>query len=223
MHILLIEDNITLAQTVVRYLTHADIMCTLRTDGIEWYTEAIQWSYDVIVLDIELPSMNGIEVCRKLRWEWKSTPIIMLTSRGTQDDIISGLDYGADDYLTKPCDYRELVSRIRALSRRTHSQKSTEIIQVWNIILNQEDHSIYQWDEKIDLSKREYELLLYFMQNHTKILSKSELAEKIWGVYDVWADQKVVEVYIGYLRKKLWTSVIVTHKWIGYSLKIDTP
>ena len=99
MHTLLIEDNIALAQTVTRYLAGQDISCTLRTDGVEWYIEAAQTNYDVIILDIELPNMDGIEICRKLRSEWRSTPIIMLNSCATQDDIIAGLDYGADDYL----------------------------------------------------------------------------------------------------------------------------
>ena len=123
MHTLLIEDNIALAQTVVRYLATHDIPCTLRTDGKEGYMEAVNGNYDVIILDIELPGMDGIEICRRLRSEGKSTPIIMLTSRGTQDDVVSGLDYGADDYLAKPCDYRELVARIRALARRNQNHK----------------------------------------------------------------------------------------------------
>lgn len=218
MYTLLIEDNITLAQTVTRYLASQDISCTLRTDGIEWYTEAVQNNYDVIILDIELPNMNGIEICRRLRDEWKATPIIMLTSRATQDDIVAGLDYGADDYLVKPCDYRELTSRIRALSRRNNNQKSTEIIEIGTLRINQENHEVTQGDFSVDLSRREYELLLYFMQNSPRILSKTELAEKVWWIYDAWADQKVVEVYIGYLRKKLGTRIIETHKWIGYSL-----
>ncbi len=118
MHVLLIEDTVALAQTVVRYLANEDITCTLRTDGESGYIEAVNGNYDVIILDISLPKMNGIDICRKLRAEGKTMPIIMLTSRSTQEDIIAGLDYGADDYMTKPCDYRELVARIRALARR---------------------------------------------------------------------------------------------------------
>jgi DNA-binding response OmpR family regulator len=140
MHTLLIEDNIALAQTVTRYLANEDITCTLRTDGTEGYMEAIDNNYDVIILDIELPGMDGIEICRHLRTEGRATPIIMLTSRTTQDDIIAGLDYGADDYLSKPCDYRELVSRIRALSRRNHTHKSTEIMEIGSLRINQENH-----------------------------------------------------------------------------------
>ncbi len=218
MYTLLVEDNIALAQTVTRYLANEEISCTLRTDGQAWYMEAINNNYDVIILDIELPGMDGIEICRRLRKEGKSTPIIMLTSRGTQSDIIAGLDYGADDYLSKPCDYRELVARIRALGRRNHTQKSTEKIEIGNLSIDEENHTVFwEWEAK-NLSKREYELLLYFAQNDGKILSKTELAEKVWGMYDVWGDVKVVEVYIGYLRKKINPNIIETRKWIGYIL-----
>jgi two-component system, OmpR family, copper resistance phosphate regulon response regulator CusR len=180
MHTLLIEDNIALAQTVTRYLAGEDIACTLRTSGTEGYMEAVTNNYDVIILDIELPGMDGIEICRRLRKEGKVTPIIMLTSRSTGDDIIKGLDYGADDYLVKPCDYRELVSRIRALSRRNSKHKSTETIEVGGLSVNQENHEVTLDKKNISLSRREYELLLYFMQNAGRILPKTELAERVW-------------------------------------------
>ncbi len=211
MNTLLIEDNIALAQTVTRYLANEDISCTLRTDGKDGYMEAVNNNYDVIILDIELPGMDGIEICRRLRSEGKSTPIIMLTSRGTRDDIVTGLDYGADDYLSKPCDYRELVARIRALGRRGADQKSTEIIDLGKLEIDVSSHRVRYQGKTIEFSKREYELLLYFARNHEKTIPKSELAEKIWGVYDAWAEQKVVEVYIGYLRKKI-PGIIETHK-----------
>ncbi len=218
MHTLLIEDNIALAQTVVRYLASHNISCTLRTDGADWYSEAMTGSYDVIILDIELPHMNGIEICRKLRDEWKNTPIIMLTSRNTQGDIITGLDYGADDYLGKPCDYRELVARIRALGRRTQDSRSTEVLHRGKLTLDQEKHSVTWGGELVDLSKREYELLRFFALNHERTISKGELLEKVWGIYDSWTEQKVVEVYIGYLRKKLGKNSIETIKWAWYIL-----
>ena len=181
MNILLIEDNIALAQTVTRYLAGQDISCTLRTDGKEGYQEAINNNYDVIILDIELPNMDGIEICRRLRSEGKNTPIIMLTSRATQEDIVNGLDYGADDYLPKPADYRELVARIRALSRRNFTEKSTEKISLGNLEIDQNLHKVSYNGFGVELSKREFELLLYFAQNRDKIITKSELSEKVWG------------------------------------------
>ncbi len=217
MHILLIEDNIALAQTVTRYLAGEDIQCTLRTIGTEGYMEAVNNNYDVIILDIELSGMDGIEICRRLRSEWKTTPIIMLTSRGAQDDIVKWLDYGADDYLSKPCDYRELVARIRALGRRNMDQKSTEKIEIGKLQIDLSSHVVIYEGSMINLSKREYELLIYFAQNHEKIITKTELAEKIWRIYDAWGNQKVIEVYIWYLRKKI-PGIIETHKWYGYCL-----
>jgi two-component system, OmpR family, copper resistance phosphate regulon response regulator CusR len=220
MNVLLIEDNIALAQTVTRYLAGQDIACTLRTDGKEGYQEAINNNYDVIILDIELPNMDGIEICRRLRGEGKNTPIIMLTSRATQEDIVNGLDYGADDYLPKPADYRELVARIRALSRRNFTEKSTEKISIGALEIDQTRHSITWNGFGVELSKREFELLLYFAQNRDKIITKSELSEKVWWTYDAWDDQKVVEVYIGYLRKKIDKNIIETQKGFGYRLNI---
>jgi len=211
MHTLLIEDTIPLAQTVVRYLANEDINCTLRTDGESGYSEAMSGSYDVIILDIALPKMDGIEVCRRLRAEGNTTPIIMLTSRSTQDDIVSGLDYGADDYMTKPCDYRELVARIRALGRRGQSNKSTELIKVGKLEIDPANQVVTYDGHEVSFSKREYELLYYFATHEGYTIPKSELLEKIWGVYDAWEEGKVVEVYIGYLRKKI-PGIIETRK-----------
>lgn len=217
MHTLLIEDTIALAQTVVRYLANEDISCTLRTDGETGYTEAINGNYDVIILDISLPKMSGIDVCRKLRSEGNTTPIIMLTSRSTQEDIVAGLDYGADDYLTKPCDYRELVARIRALARRGQSNKSTENIKVGKLEIDPL-HKIVHFDGKeIHFSKREFSLLLYFATHRGYHISRNELLEKIWGIYDNFDEGKVLEVYIGYLRKKI-PGIIQTRKGYGYSI-----
>ena len=217
MQTLLIEDTLPLAQTVVRYLANEDIACTLRTDGESGYLEAVNGNYDVIILDIALPKMDGIEVCRRLRAEGNTTPIIMLTSRSTQDDIISGLDYGADDYMTKPCDYRELVARIRALGRRNQSNKSTEAIHVGKLEIDPSNQQVSYDHHEINLSKREYELLLYFATHEGYTIPKSELLEKVWGIYDSWEEGKVVEVYIGYLRKKI-PGIIETRKGHGYIL-----
>ena len=203
MHTLLIEDTISLAQSIVRYLANEDINCLLKTDGESGYLEAIHGNYDVIILDIALPKMDGIEVCRRLRAEGNTTPIIMLTSRSTRDDIVTGLDYGADDYMTKPCDYRELVARIRALGRRTQSNKSTEHIVIGNLKIDVANQKVFYKKRNIHFSKREYELLYYFATHEGYTIPKSELLEKVWGIYDSWEEGKVAEVYIGYLRKKI--------------------
>jgi DNA-binding response OmpR family regulator len=147
-------------------------------------------------LDIGLPEIDGIEICRRLRLEGKSTPIIMLTSRNTKQDIINGLDYGADDYLSKPCDYDELVARIRALSRRTMTDKGTEVLTSGKLSVNLQSHTVSYETKLIDLSKREFDLLVYFLRNKERTIPKTELLEKVWGIYESFAEQKVVEVYI---------------------------
>lgn len=217
MHTLLIEDTLALAQTVVRYLANEDIFCTLRTDGESGYIEAVNGNYDVIILDISLPKMSGIDVCRKLRAEGNTTPIIMLTSRSTQEDIVAGLDYGADDYLTKPCDYRELVARIRALGRRGQSNKSTELIKIGKLEIDPQLKIVYFDKKEVHFSKKEFALLNYFATHRGYPISKAELLEKVWGVYDNFEEGKVVEVYIGYLRKKI-PGIITTRKGYGYSM-----
>lgn len=218
MHTLLIEDTVALAQTVVRYLANEDISCTLRLDWESGYIEAVGGNYDVIILDIALPKMSWIDVCRKLRAEWNTTPIIMLTSRSTQEDIIAGLDYGADDYMTKPCDYRELVARIRALARRGQSNKSTENIKVGKLEIDPFHKMVYFDGEEVHFSKKEFALLSYFATHRGYYISKSELLEKVWWVYDNFEEWKVVEVYIGYLRKKI-PDIIQTRKGYGYMIK----
>lgn len=165
--------------------------------------------------------MDGIEICRKLRSEGSALPIIMLTSRSTRDDVVSGLDYGADDYLAKPCDYRELVARIRALARRNSTQKGTETIEIGNLTLNLQEHSVVFDEKPVSLSKREFELLLHFVRNCGNVLSRQEIAESVWGIYDLFADQKVVDVYIGYLRKKM-PNCIETKKGYGYRLDLES-
>lgn len=217
MNILLIEDNISLSQTVTRYLASHDISCTLRMDWISGYTEAIHGSYDVIVLDIGLPGMDGIEICRKLRKEGRMTPIIMLTSRNTKNDIITWLDFWADDYLWKPCDYGELVARIKALSRREMEDKNTEFLSHGQLLLDLKNHTALLSEKIIELSRRENELLVYFLRNKSQIITKTELMEKVWKNYDWFADHKVVEVYIWYLRKKI-PNIILTEKGYWYRL-----
>lgn len=142
----------------------------------------------------------------------------MLTSRSTQEDIVAGLDYGADDYMTKPCDYRELVARIRALARRGQSNKSTENIKVGKLEIDPFHKMVYFDGNEIHFSKKEFALLCYFATHRGYYISKSELLEKVWGVYDNFEEGKVVEVYIGYLRKKI-PDIIQTRKGYGYMIK----
>lgn len=167
-------------------------------DGLHW---ALNFPYDVIVLDIMLPGMNGIEVCRTLRNHRIPTPVLMLTARDTVDDRVQGLDCGADDYLIKPFAFRELLARIRALSRRDSTQKTTTLI-LGDLVLDTVTHTAKRGDTPIELTTKEYTLLEFLMLHPNQVLSRTVIAEHLWS-YDYAPDSNVVDVYIRYLRRKI--------------------
>jgi len=235
MKILLIEDNEILARNMVRFFALKDIQIDVVFDGKEGFYKAKSNYYDCIILDISLPSMDWLEICKKLREEEKNVPIIMLTARGTKNDIITGLDSWADDYLTKPFDYDELIARIKSLTRRHLKHKSNKII-VWDYSIDLEKVEVIKennnsfsltkgkdaWkaDRDIKLSNLEFRLLAYLSQNKWKAVSRRELYEKVWWEFD-WdfMFSKTVEVYIWYLRKKLDKNLIKTIKGVWYIIK----
>jgi two-component system OmpR family response regulator len=221
MKILIVEDTRELGTSLVRYLAAKDIRAELVLDGIEGLYKASTEYYDVIILDINLPRKDGLEICRELRRKEKDVPIIMLTSRSGKDDIITGLEAWADDYLVKPFDYEILVARLEALTRRNLKNKSTDILRAWNFTLNLEILSVEDTTHKnIHLSHLEFQLLKYFAQNKWRVIARQELYEKVWGEFD--GDMmfsKTIDVYIGYLRKKLGPDIVETKKWFGYMMK----
>ena len=167
-------------------------------DGLHW---ALNFAYDVLVLDIMLPGMDGIEVCRTLRNRHIPTPVLMLTARDTVDDRVQGLDCGADDYLVKPFAFRELLARIRALSRRDSMQKTTTLI-IGDLLLDTVTHTAKRGDTPIELTTKEYALLEFLMLHPNQVLSRTVIAEHLWS-YDYAPDSNVVDVYIRYLRRKI--------------------
>lgn len=227
MKVLIIEDTQELATGLARFLSNKDISAEIALDGDDGLYKASTKYYDAIVLDINLPGKDGIEVCKDLREKEKNIPIIMLTSRSSKDDIILGLDSGADDYLTKPFDYDILVARLDALTRRNLKNKSTQKIQVWKYEIDLEKAEVYHnqnlnkgGKEIIHLSHLEFDLLKYFAQNKDKIIDRKELYEKVWGEFEGdFMFSKTVDVYIGYLRKKLGKDIIETKKGFWYMLK----
>jgi len=219
MKILLIEDNIQISANIVRYLSLQNITCESSQDWKNGLYKALSNHYDVVILDINLPELNGLDVLKSIREKWDNTQVIMLTSNSTKQDIIDGLNLGADDYLTKPFDFEELLARIQALSRRNLKNKSN-ILHFWKkYILDIEKTEFYQEKNMIKLSPLEFNLLKYLAQNIWRTLSRQELYEKVWGEFD--GDimfSKTVDVYIWYLRKKLDNEVIQTVKWIWYKI-----
>ncbi len=217
MKVLIIEDNEILSRNLVRYLSLKDIQWEVSFDWKDWLHKASTHFYDVVVLDINLPILDWMEVCKILREKWKDVPIIMLTSRSAKSDIIEWLNLWADDYLSKPFDYDELVARIKTLSRRNLKNKSNTKLMVNEYTIDLEEIQVYKWKEKISLSNLEFNLFKYLAQNKWKVVSRQELYEHVWWEFD-WdlMFSKTVDVYIWYLRKKLWKDLIETKKWFWY-------
>lgn len=219
MKVLLIEDNIQISANIVRYLAMKDIACESSQNGKDGLYKVLSHHYDVVILDINLPEINGLEVLKKIREKWSDTQIIILTSHSTKQDIVQGLQLWADDYLTKPFDFEELLARIHSLNRRNLKNKSN-ILYFWKkYVLDIEKTELMNGEELIKLSPLEFNLLKYLAQNIWKTLSRQELYEKVWWEFE--GDimfSKTVDVYIWYLRKKLDNEFIQTIKGIWYKI-----
>lgn len=222
MRILLVEDERHLAEALVQILKKNKYTVDNVYDGEDGLDYALSNIYDVILLDIMLPKMNGLEILKRFRQENKTTPVIMLTARGEVSDKITGLDYGADDYLPKPFNTDELLARIRAVGRRKSeivSQNST--LTYGDITLSTALLRLSSKTVDVTLTLKESELLEYLMHNRQMILSKEKIIEKLWG-YDSEAEDNHVEVYISFLRKKLLyiksDVSIMTIRGVGYKL-----
>lgn len=222
MYVLLVEDDTRIARVVERALSEADHRVDVVHDGEQGLTQAESGAYDVVILDVMLPEMSGIEVARELRKERVRTPILMLTARDAIIDRVTGLDSGADDYLTKPFALEELLARIRALGRRTPSGLVNETLQVGDLTLEIERHEARRGDTAIELTAKEYDLLTYLMRNAGRVLTKSQIVDHVWG-YDAEATSNVVEIYIHYLRDKVDRGfprpLIRTIRGVGYTIK----
>ena len=217
MKVLIIEDTQDLATTLVRFLSGKWIQADMCLTWEEGLSKASIKYYDAIILDINLPWKDGLQVCRELREKEKDVPIIMLTSRSSKEDMITWLDSGADDYLTKPFDYDILVARLDALTRRNLKNKSTAHLSLWGFSIDLEKIEVKAGDSTIHLSSLEFDLLKYFAQNKWKVIDRQELYEKVWWEFEGdFMFSKTVDVYIGYLRKKLSREIIETRKGHGY-------
>ena len=200
--ILIIEDEKQMADFINLELKHEGYEVDICYDGEQGYNQAIKSNYDIILLDIMLPKINGMEVCRRLRMK-KDTPIIMLTAKGDITDRVNGLDIGADDYLTKPFEIEELLARMRVILRRkSQAVEESKIIQVADLKLDLEKRQVTRNGKIIELTKKEYELLEYLMKNNGIVISREKIIETVWN-YDFVGDTKIVDVFIRYLRSKI--------------------
>jgi two-component system, OmpR family, copper resistance phosphate regulon response regulator CusR len=223
MNVLLIEDEPKVVEFIRKGLTENGCNVTVSYDGKTGKRMAIQEDYDVIILDIMLPSINGLEVCEQLRQEQVRVPIIMLSALGTVDDKVEGLQRGADDYMVKPFHFKELLSRIHALTRRNNKNiYTTSSLSFADLHLDRERKIAIRGKKEIILTAKEYGLLELFIVNSNRVLSRSFIAEKVWG-NDFDASSNVIDVLINYLRNKIDkgfpNKLIHTVVGMGYSMK----
>ena len=221
MRVLLIEDDVTIARLLKEGLEDESYAVDVAHDGGEGYQTAAADEYDVIILDIMLPEMNGYEVCRALRNDGNKTPILMLTARDAERDIVEGLDTGADDYLAKPFSFDVLLARIRALLRRPN-EKLEEIIQVGDLKLDPSSKRVTRASQEISLTAKEYGVLEYLMRNKGKVLSKEQIISHVWD-FDADVLPNNVELFIMFLRRKIdkpfKSKLIYTVSGFGYKLE----
>ncbi|MCC7466792.1 MAG: response regulator transcription factor [Saprospiraceae bacterium] len=223
MRILLIEDEHKTLQSLRQGMEEHGWTVNTATDGVLGLRLAFQGDYDVIVSDITMPGLTGIQLCEKLREEGIATPILLLTALNHTDDKVAGLDAGADDYLSKPFALKELLARVKALSRRNNNPiKTVNILTYQDIEQDLDAKTVRRAGKEILLTPREFALLEFFLRNPGKVLSKTDIAEKVWDMsFDTGTN--VIEVYVNYLRNKMDkgfdTKLIHTHFGQGYMLK----
>jgi two-component system OmpR family response regulator len=219
MRVLVVEDEAKLAGLLSRGLRRQGMGTDVAADGEQAVVLATATAYDVILLDVMLPGVDGFEVCRRLRRASVWSPTLMLTARDSVEDRVHGLDSGADDYLAKPFSFDELFARIRALTRRGAPQRPT-VLQAGPLRLDPAGHRVWFRGTEVSLTAREFALLETFMHHPGEVLSRFELLEHVWdGTYE--NRSNIIEVYVRYLRDKLDRDAIETVRGSGYRLRAD--
>lgn len=214
MKILIVEDEEKISNAIKTSLQAEKYVVDQAFDGVEGLDLILHESYDLILLDLMLPEITGEQICIKARKNNITTPIIMLTAKGQESDVVNGLDIGADDYIKKPFSINELKSRIKAVSRRPKKVNNLEI-KLDKILINTSENKVYKNNKEVELSKREYIIFEYLASNKPSVISKEKLLDHVWG-FDSEATENTVEVYINFLRKKLGKNVIKTKRGFGY-------
>ena len=221
MYVLVVEDERRLSQLVRRVLEEEGHTVDVAFDGEEGLAMGLDGTHDVIVLDIMLPQMNGIDVCKALRRKKVDTPVLMLTALDAVEDRVNGLDAGADDYLPKPFAFQELLARIRALSRRRVATSDPLSLEVEDLSLDVRRRRAERSGKPIDLSPKEFQLLEFMMRNQGRVLTRTQILDHLWG-YDFATDSNLVDVYVAYLRRKVDKAqsrkLIRTVRGVGYAL-----
>ena len=223
MKILLAEDEVDLNNVVTRYLKKNGYSVDSVLDGEEALDYLEYSEYDLVILDIMMPKVDGFEVIKKLRDKGNHTSVLMLTARDSADDKVKGLDLGADDYIVKPFDFNELMARIRAVVRRKYGNSSNKLV-IGDLILDTSEKSVTRAGKQIELTGKEYEVLEYLMQSKNRILSRDQIKEHVWD-FDYEGDSNIIDVLIKNIRKKIdiedVKQIIYTKRGLGYVIKED--
>lgn len=218
MKILIVEDEHKIANSIKRGFEQETWAADVAYDGEQGFDMASSEDYDVLVLDLMLPKMDGLEITRKLRKEENHAPILILTARGQISDKVEGLESGADDYLVKPFAFEELLARVKALSRRP-KQTSSEELKAKGLTLNTNTFEVKHSGKPVELSRKEFALLEYLMRNAGKVVSKENIIAHVWD-YESDILPNTVEVFVGYLRTKIGEDLIKTVRGFGYKINV---
>ena len=219
--ILIVEDEEKLARMLELELTYEGYQAEKAFDGPSGLALALSGRFDLVLLDIMLPRLSGMEVLRRLRREeQRYTPVLLLTARDAVMDKVSGLDAGAEDYITKPFAIAELLARIRATLRKTAAAAAPQpnLLTAGEIALDPESRTVTRRGEPVNLTRREFDLLQYLLENPNRVLTREQLLSQVWG-FDYAGETNAVDVYISFLRNKLGASVVETVRGVGYILR----
>ncbi len=221
MRVLIVEDERDMAEVLKNGLEEEDYFVSLAFDGVSGLEIARSYEFDVIILDVMLPKLDGFEVARRLRDKGNRTPILMLTARDTVPDVVKGLDLGADDYLTKPFSFAVLLARLRAASRRQYAQP-TSLLRVADLELNRATREVFRARREINLTATEFRLLEFLMRRPGVVVSRNAIVEAVWG-FDEEVNDNTVDAFIRLVRRKVddpyEEKLIKTVRGVGYSLR----
>lgn len=217
MHVLIVDDEELIREVIKEYLTLEDFSVDEASDGKEAISKVENSNYDLVIMDIMMPNMDGYQAIKKIK-EIKDIPCIMLSARGEEYDKLIGFDIGIDDYVTKPFSPKELVARVKAVIKRSKGEK--EIYKFGGLVIDDKAHNVFVDEERIELTPKEYELLKYLISNENIALSREQLLTNIWG-YDFYGDDRTIDTHIKTLRNNLgkYRDFIVTVRGMGYKFE----
>lgn len=223
MTILVVEDEVKLARALELELQFEDYDVKLSHDGKEALQLILEETFELVILDVMLPNLSGMDILRRLRKENETLPVIMLTARDQIYDKVSGLDYGANDYMTKPFEIEELLARIRVQLRKNpldDDNTSADQLAVKDIVIYLSTYEVKKNQTPIELTKREFELIAFLVKHKNQVLTRDQLLAEVWG-YDYMGETNVVDVYVRYLRQKLGYELIETVRGVGYMVRSE--